>query len=211
MNAVINERLNESGSLEIIRNQLAGILAVEMAHQYELAVADSDPVADDYSVDVLVENDEPIPATGGANSFPLINVSVEKTEHDGGSSNVNTTKRQAYINIDCYQTGNYSGPFAGRTAAVKAWKLARCVQKILDSDYYTYLLLRGLVDSKYIGEVKGGVPDMDSAIKVVVVRIQLVVSYNSNAPQSTGLTMNILPVQISDEHGKVVIDILEEE
>lgn len=142
MEALINERLNDPGNLEIIRDQLSGIISLEMNNQYELAMFDDDPVADDYKVSVTVENDEPLNLTGsqqtGTFPVPLINVTVDESDFSGGSSNVNTSEREVVFNIDCYQTGNASGVFAGRSATIKAWKLARCVQKILDSDQYTF-------------------------------------------------------------------------
>lgn len=211
MNAMINERLNDASNLEIIRDQISGIISIEMGAQYNYAIADEDPVADDYKVKITVENNEPLNMTSGTFDVPLINISVDHTEYGAGSSNVNTSIREAYFNIDCYQTGNYSGKFAGRTATIKAWKLARCVQKILDSDAYTYLLLRGIVQTKHIGEVKSGAPDSDAAMQVCIVRLQLVVTYNERAPQITGNGLEILPVTISDDNGQVVIDITEEE
>lgn len=210
MNAMINERLNDASNLEIIRDQISGIISIEMGAQYNYAIADEDPVAEDYHVKVTVENNEPLNMTSGTYDVPLINISVDHTEYGNGSSNVNTSIREAVFNIDCYQTGNYSGKFAGRTATIKAWKLARCVQKILDSDAYTYLLLRGIVQTKHIGEVKAGAPESDAAMQVCIVRISLIVTYNERAPQTSGSGMEILPVSISDDNGQVVIDIEEE-
>lgn len=210
MNAMINERLNDASNLEIIRDQISGIISIEMGAQYNYAIADEDPVAEDYHVKVTVENNEPLNMTSGTYDVPLINISVDHTEYGNGSSNVNTSIREAVFNIDCYQTGNYSGKFAGRTATIKAWKLARCVQKILDSDAYTYLLLRGIVQTKHIGEVKAGAPESDAAMQVCIVRISLIVTYNERAPQTSGSGMEILPVSISDDNGQVVIDIEED-
>lgn len=211
MQAMINERLNDASNLEIVRDQIAGIISIEMGAQYDYALADEDPVADDYNIRVTVENNEPLNMTTGTLNVPLVNISIDHTEYGSGSSNVNSSIREAVFNIDCYQTGNYSGRYAGRTATIKAWKLARCVQKILDSDAYTFLLLRGIVQTKHIGEVKAGVPDSDAAMQVCIVRLSLVVTYNERAPQTSGSGLEILPVTINDDNGQVVIDITEEE
>ena len=209
--AEINERLNLPDNIEVIRDQISAIIHTEMRNQFELATADDDPVADDYLATVLVENDEPLQAGGDNDLFPIVNVSVEEVRLDGGAS-VNTSNRVALLKLDCYQVGNTSGKFAGRTAMIKAWKLARCVRAILESDQYTYLFLRGIVSKVRINSMQGGYPAgmENSAVKVAAVRINLEVTYDQSSPQTTGPGLNILPVVISDENGQVVSDIREE-
>lgn len=209
--AEINERLNLPDNIEVIRDQISAIIHTEMRNQFELATAEDDPVADDYLATVLVENDEPLQAGGDNDLFPIVNVSVEEVRLDGGAS-VNTSNRVALLKLDCYQVGNTSGKFAGRTAMIKAWKLARCVRAILESDQYTYLFLRGIVSKVRINSMQGGYPAgmENSAVKVAAVRINLEVTYDQSSPQTTGPGLNILPVVISDENGQVVSDIREE-
>lgn len=209
--AEINERLNLPDNIEVIRDQISAIIFSEMRNQYELAVADNDPVADDYLTTVLVENDEPLQAGGDNDLFPIVNVSVDNERDDSGAS-VNKTNCIAFFNLDCYQTGNTNGKFAGRTAIIKAWKLARCIRKILKSDQYTYLFLRGIVSKVKVTSRQGGYPSgmENSAVKVAVVRVILEVHYDQDAPQTTGPGLTIFPVVISDENGQVVGNIREE-
>lgn len=206
---MITERFNEPDNIEIIRDQMAGIIALEMDKQYEMAIDDDDPVASDFLARVLVENDEPLNAGGdNVDIFPLINVSVDSRSLVDGTSAVNYDKAQATVFVDCYQTGNNSGIFAGRKATIKAWKLARCVRRILRSDYYKYLRLRGVVSDVKIAKMKAGVPAMnDSAIKVVLVRLSVDVVFDEAAPIVKGESLELIPVQISDENGQVVVDI----
>lgn len=206
---MITERFNEPDNIEIIRDQMAGIIALEMDKQYEMAIDDDDPVASDFLARVLVENDEPLNAGGdNVDIFPLINVSVDSRSLVDGTSAVNYDKAQATVFVDCYQTGNNSGIFAGRKATIKAWKLARCVRRILRSDYYKYLRLRGVVSDVKIAKMKAGVPAMnDSAIKVVLVRLSVEVVFDEAAPIVKGESLELIPVQISDENGQVVVDI----
>lgn len=207
--AEIKELLNTPDNVEVIRDQLGAILYEEMQNQYEIAMEQEDPVADDYLATVLVENDEPLNAGGDNDLFPIINIAIDSVVNaEKGTSSVNYRKKRVRFYIDCYQTGNYTGKFAGRTASLKAWKLARCVRNILDSDVYTYLLLRGIVSETAINEMRSGVPNMaDAAMKVVVVRLIFEVTYDQTAPQTTGPGMEILPVVISDENGQVVVNI----
>lgn len=207
MSAVINERLDKPDTIELVREQVAAILYQEMANQHTLAVADGDPVADDYLTTVFVENDEPLNFVESDNPlFPLINVSVdrEKRASKDSSASVNYRKYNGTILIDCYQTGNFDGNFAGRKATIKAWKLARCVRAILESDEYTYLKLRGVVTGHEITGRQAFVPDMqNSALKVVVVRLELEVTYDQASPITTGPGLEIMTIKIEDETGQI--------
>lgn len=204
--ARINERLNEPDAYEIIRDQIAGIIDVEMDNQFQLAIADSDPVAEDYKVTTYIENDEPLAAGSDLNIFPIVNIWLDQTRDENGTSKVNKSTDTATYRIDLYAIGNYDGKFAGRKASLKAWKLARCVRRILKSDVYTYLLLRGLVSSVGIKSMEGGAPNMaDSAVKVAQVRITLDVTFDQDAPRTTGESMEIIPVTILDEFGQIVV------
>ena len=206
---MINERFSEPDNIEIIRDQIAGIVSLEMEEQYKMALDDDDPVSEDYFARVLVENDEPL-ACGGDNAdiFPLVNISVDNRSLVEGTGAVNSDRAKAVMFLDCYQIGNNSGIFAGRKATIKAWKLARCVRRILRSDYYKYLRLRGIVSDVKITEMKAGVPAMnDSSIKVVLVRLTVEVTYTEDAPAVKGESLEIIPVQISDDTGQVVVNI----
>lgn len=209
--AEINERFNEPDNCEVIRDQLSAIIALEMENQFKLAKAEEDPVADDFKVAVFVENDEPWQAGEERDLFPLVNISLETVKREKEAS-VNDTSNIATFNIDCYQVGNKTGKFAGRTSVIKAWKLARCVRRILKSDHYHYLKLRGIVSKKSISSRQGGYPAgmENSAVKVAVVRIILEVTYDEEAPRTTGPGIEVMPVIISDENGQVVSDIREE-
>lgn len=205
--AKITERLNEPDAFEIIRDQIAGIIDIEMENQYQMALAESDPVAEDYKVTTYIENDEPLAAGSDLNIFPIVNVWLDQTRNESGSAKVNTTKETATYRIDLYAIGNYDGKFAGRKASLKAWKLARCVRRILKSDAYTYLLLRGLVSGTEIKSMEGGAPNMaDSAVKVSQVRITLDVTFDQNAPRTTGEILEIIPVTILDDLGQIVVN-----
>lgn len=205
--AKITERFNEPDAFEIIREQIAGILDLEMENQYQMAVTDGDPVAEDYKVTTYIENDEPLAAGSDLNIFPIVNVWLDQTRNESGSAKVNTTKETATYRIDLYAIGNYDGKFAGRKASLKAWKLARCVRRILKSDAYTYLLLRGLVSGTEIKSMEGGAPNMaDSAVKVSQVRITLDVTFDQNAPRTTGEILEIIPVTILDDLGQIVVN-----
>lgn len=207
MQALLNQRMNEPDNIEIIRDQLAFILKLELDNQYRLGVEAGDQVCDDYLVQVLVENDEPLSAGGDNDLFPLVNVSIENSQYGKGSASVNDQQSVATMYIDCYQEGNSGGVFAGRRASTKAWKLARCIRRILKADAYTYLRLRGVVSRVKITSMTAGVPNLaDSAAKVVIVRITVEVAYNEQAERTTGPALELLPMKILDDNGQVLVE-----
>lgn len=204
--ARINERLDQPDNVEVIRDQLAGIIELEMLNQYELAIADDDPVAEDYNATVFVENDEPLNSGGDLNIFPIVNVWLDSVRRASASAAVNYEQKIATFNVDLYQVGNYDGAFAGRKATIKVWKLARCIRAILDSDVYTYLLLRGVVSATAITNIAAGAPQLnDSAVKVGMIRITLEVTFDQDSPITTGENMEVIPVEVIDENGQIVV------
>jgi len=86
---VVNELLSTPDNVEIIRDQICGILALEFAHQYELAQeAGSAVVPDDYDIKVYLENDEPwaLQTEEDKSIYPLVNVSLQNSVTEKGST-----------------------------------------------------------------------------------------------------------------------------
>lgn len=205
---MINERFKNSDNIEIIRDQLSSIIIEEMENQYKLAKEENDPEAEDYNLTVYLENDESLQAGGDNDNFPLMNISLESVNTDNSSS-VNKSIKKARFFLDCYQCGNYFGRLAGKNASLKSWKLARCVRRILESDFYTYLNLRGIVSQIQIQSMTGGYPSgiIESSVQVAAVRIILEVKFDASAPMAIGPEIENLPVIVTDENGKVIIDV----
>lgn len=211
---VVDELINTPDIVEIIRDQICGILSLETAHQFELAKEAEDPVARDYKFEVYLENDEPWALqTEEDNHFPLINVSLQNVISSKGSTSTNTTNRTATFFIDVYATGSFDGSgFSGRLAVIKAWKSARIVRNILEAANYAYLGLRGFVTKRTVMEMETGMPNNNNgAIKVCVVRMKLEVEFNEVSPQVKGVEIAPISLAIKDDTGLVVVDMEEEE
>ena len=178
--AEINELLSTPDNIETIRDTVATILAIELEHQHELAVEAGDVNARDYDVGVYVENDDPIQQVNAdSNPFPLVNVSIDTTDSDKGSTTVNKHNMTTKIMLDVYATGNTSSSEdAGTKASLKAWKTARLVRNIIGAEPYTYLSLQGVVTGRDMTSFQAGEPaNSTSAIRVKMIRITLEVTY----------------------------------
>ena len=102
----VQELLKNPDNIEIVRDQLAGILALELLHQHELAEADPDLAAkEDYNVHVYIENDEPWAVQDEDNPFPAINVSFDSYSIDTDDGSNDRIVNGKYY-IDCYAAGN---------------------------------------------------------------------------------------------------------
>ena len=207
---VVNELLSTPDNVEIIRDQLCGILALECAHQYELAQEGHSTVAEDFNIKVYLENDEPweLQTEEDKDVFPLVNVSLQGAKSDSGSTSTNSTARTATFFVDCYASGIFDGSgLSGRMAVIKAWKTARIVRNILEAANYAYLGLRGVVSKRAITDFETGMPKtQNAAIRVCVVRLKLDVSYTEVSPQVSGVEIDPISLSITDDTGLVVVD-----
>ncbi len=209
----VKELLSSPDNVEIVRDQTAGILALELQNQYKLAKEESELTGvEDYNVKVYIENNEPWAVQDEENPFPAINITFDKytIDTDDGSNDRIVT---ALYNIDCYASGNYTGEgFAGRWAKIKSVKIARLVRNILQAANYRYLKLRGVVNSQHIVSCTSGeIRDNEGAVKVGVQRIVLEVEFHETSPQVDGDILEEMGFVCSDETGEVLLKITEKE
>lgn len=208
---VYAELQGEPDNIEIIRDQIAALLFLDLDKQHELASEAGDPNGGDYDVAVYVENDDPLQyvddATPGANPFPCVNVSLDSSEPAAGTASVNKQAMTAQFFIDCYATGNTeSTEDFGTKAALKAWKTARLVRRILRSEANTYLRLRGVVGAVGWKFQSGEPNNPQSAIRVKMVRITLSVDYVEDVEISQGVIDWEIAGIITDENGRVLAE-----
>jgi hypothetical protein len=217
MSAIINMLLSTPDNVELIRDQIGAIIALESAHQYELATKAKVDDAEDYDIGVYVENARPWDLTGEKKDspFPLVNVMLEKVVNESGSSAVSTQKYTATFDVDCYGCGNLAdGETDDQRAARKAWKIARVVRNILMAGEYTYLGLQKIKDvqcvsSRKITKMSSGISGnmAESAQAVIVCRIELAVTYYESSPQATGVEMEPMVFACEDSTGKILFNI----
>jgi hypothetical protein len=206
----INFLLAKNDNIELIRNQIAGILKIETENQYSLAAGQGAEDLRDYKIGVFVERARPWDLTGNKNPFPLINISLSGYDGEAGSAQ-SEKKYKATFYIDCYGCGNLNNTNGNddSLAAIRAWKTARIARNILMSSYYTYLGLRGTVFKRSILSIQTGSPSNmpESAAAVTTCRISLAVDFSEKSPQEGGVMFEGIAFKAVSESGEILIDI----
>lgn len=205
-----DELQSSPDNIEVIRDQIAALLFLDLQKQYELAVDAEDLNAQDYKVAVYVENDDPLQYVDDevpeSNPFPCVNVSLDSSNASNATAGVNVQKFAAQVLVDCYATGNTSSDADfGTKASLKAWKVARLVRRILRAEPNTYLRMRGVVGGISWKFQAGSPSQSQSAINVKMVRITLTVEYAEDVAITGGvLDWNTVGL-ITDENGQVIV------
>lgn len=207
----VAELVSAPDNIEVIRDQIGALLALDLANQYALAKEAKDPNAADYDVRVFVENDSPWQyvdeQTPEANPFPCVNVSIESTGQQKGTASVGKQVMSAQFYVDVYATGNTdSVEDMGAKASLKAWKTARIVRHILRAEANTYLRLRGIVGRVSFKFEAGEPSSPQSAIRVKMVRITLGVDYVEDVPITQGVGIELVSAKIADGSGVVILE-----
>lgn len=212
---VVDELLSSPDNVEIVRDQICGILALETAHQYELADEAGDTRKEDYKIKVYLENDQPweLQTEDDKEVFPLVNVSLVSVDRGNGSTTTNKNNVTASFYIDCYATGTFDGDGqTGRMAVVKAWKTARIIRNILCAANYAYLGLRGVVTARQVKSLTAGMPNQQNAAgRVCIVRIAMDVDLLEFSPQVSGVEIAPISLEFLDDTGLVIVDMDQEE
>jgi hypothetical protein len=201
---------SEPDNIEIIRDHIAALLAVDFAHQAELAAEAGVKSKRDYDVAVYVENENPLQYVDDeepeSNPFPCVNVSVDSSGNERGTGSVNKQSMVATIFLDAYATGNTgSSEDFGMRAGLKAWKTARLCRRILRAEKNTFFRLRGIVGN--VGwKFQAFEPDSgQSAIRVRIVRITLTIPYVEDVEINEGILDWEINGIITDENGHVLV------
>lgn len=211
---MIDALIDKQDNSEIIRDQVAAILALETASQQALALAAlRDP--HDWAFDVFVERSNPWERylNDTAEETPIVNVWYDNSEFDKSRSSI--VERQgatATINVDCYAIG-YSEDavegqiFGDEEAARRVQATVRLVRNILMAATYTYLGLRGVVGQRWISATNIFQPkkDAQSAQSVIGARLVLMVQFSEHSPQVTPVDLETLTASVyRAEDGQLV-------
>jgi len=199
LSALIATLINKQDSNEIIRDQIAAILAVEVANQRTLAeAANLDP--DDFSFSVYIERSIPWESS----EMPLVNVIFDNDRFD--NKNCNHIDRQRAVgtfHIDCYAVKNTTDDSSGDELSSKeADRIARFVRNIIMAGEYTYLALgarelgngNNIVTKRYIMRREKFQPDIrsESYENIIGCRLTLEVEYDEFSPQAVPVDFELL-------------------
>jgi hypothetical protein len=217
----IDTLIDKQDTFEIVRDQIAAILAIETASQQALAdQAGKDK--DLWKIRPFLERSNPIEQwrdpdinSKDFDKSPIVNVRFDTGSFPRDRGDV--VKSQIHngtINIDCYGLGiSCDNALEGHTpgdelAALEAQRAVRLVRNILMASEYTYLALQGTVEFRWIENITVFQPQIDSAPvqHVVGARISFTVKFAEFSPQYTPKTLELLTVQVKrTEDSQVVL------
>lgn len=202
---MIQELIDKQDSFEIVRDQIAAILATETANQMALAtLGGKNP--EDWKLRVFIERSNPWEQFRGnvVDESPLVNVWFDSSFFDGGkSSTVFEQMSETVFNIDIYGYGVSSEDGLGhkpgdREAALVCQRGIRLVRNILMASENTYLQLQGLVWQRHTQSVTSFQPQQgdNNVEKIVAARIAMRVRFTEFSPQFTGEPLELLSTTV---------------
>lgn len=213
---MITELIDKQDSFEIIRDEIAAILATETASQQALATAaGKDP--NDWKLRVYLERSNPweVFLNEHNDRSPLVNVWYDNSSFDGRTSNtVERQKSESVFNIDCFGFGMSRNVAGGghkagdKEAALEVQRALRLVRNILMAGTYTYLGLRGLVWSRWPQSVTVFQPQIEARQiqQIVGARLAFKVVYNEFSPQVPAETLELVSAGVRrSEDGELVV------
>jgi hypothetical protein len=202
---MIGELIDKRDGYEIVREQVAAILATELRNQRALAEASGrDPSG--WAAEVYVERSNPLDV-----AEPSINVWAERVDYQGRAGGaVETQKGELILNVDCVGFGVSQDDMAGhlsgdQVAAVEAQRLVRLCRNILMSAHYTYLGMRDIVRHRWVQGITFYQPSSGAGAVEHAVggRLALRIEYVEQAPQVQGTALESVRVVVG---GKVQIE-----
>lgn len=217
----IQTLIDKQDNFEIIRDQIAQILADEVASQMALAtLAARDPEL--WNLNVYSERANPweqwLNNVDTAPNTPIVNVWFDNESFDMSKGDV--VQRQMVngtFNIDCYGFGISSDDGAtghnpgDELAAKESHRAVRLVRNILMSSGYTYLELRGIVGRRWPESITTFQPQQDTQIvqNVVATRFSLGVQFNEFSPQYLGEALECIHTDLKRDGDGFILAQLE--
>jgi len=209
--------IDKQDTFEIIRDQIAAILALEVTNQKALAViAAKDPAL--WDLKIYTERSNPWEQYDSDNPdpTPIVNIWFDTVQFDKSASNlVERQKGTGVFNIDCYAIGVSQTDGAGhkpgdKEAALNVQRAVRLVRNILMAAENMYLqLTRGVAWDRIPQAITIFQPAIDARQiqQIVGARLAFNVSYNEFSPQVVGEILELLSVDvIRTEDGQIVAE-----
>lgn len=214
---VLQSLIQKQDNFELIRDQIALILATEQANQQKLAEKKSLDSAP-WSFKVYTERNNPLEDwREGESETPVVNIWFDQTQFTKARGNqVKDQHSVASYNIDCYAPGFSENEKGGghlpgdEAASFNAQALGRLVRNILMSSVNTYLQLQGTVWARSGQSMTAFQPQFanNNGLKVEAIRFILNVEFNEKSPQYEGDPLEGLKVELKRaEDGQVLAEL----
>lgn len=212
---MIDTLIDKEDNFEIVRDQIAQILANEVLNQMALAViAEEDETLWDLKIYTERSNPWELWLNDNTEKIPIVNVWFDNSNIDGLASNtVERQKTRGTYNIDIYARGITEDDISGghvagdEDSAKEVQRAARLVRNILMSATYIYLELRGTVSKRWTQSITAFQPEQsgNQMQRVQAIRIAFVVDFNEFSPQVNGEALELVTNEIKRaEDGSVI-------
>jgi hypothetical protein len=206
--------IDKTDNVELVRDQVAAILKLELAHQQTLAPPGV------LMPRVFVERSRPWGEflSAPASAAPIVNVWLDNANYDGSASNtVERQRADTIINVDCYGYGasvDDGNPAGGHTpgdltAALESQRAVRLARNVLMSSHYTYLGMRGVVGKRWPQSLTFFQPQLDDRAAQCVhgARLALMVQCNEFSPQYEGEVLELISLEVKrTETGEILFE-----
>jgi hypothetical protein len=210
--AQITTLIDKQDTAEIIRDEIAAILADELANQQALATAAAkDPRL--WTIRVFLERSAPWQeyldpdGTPQIDLPPLVNVTLDALNYNANQSgSVDKQHCSATFHLDVYAAGISENDFSGghtpgdRRAAVEAQRAVKLIRNILMAGQFTYLGIpfRGIVGSRRFGSIAFFQPQIDARAvqNIVAARMTFEVDFNEFSPQYQPELLELVSVTV---------------
>jgi len=218
--AKITTLIDKKDNMEIIRDEISAVLALEIANQQVLAVA-AGKNPDDYNINVYTEKTSPwelVESEQGEiiSQTPIANVYLESASiNNAKASDVTMTVYSVRYNIDCLAAKNskidngkkYTGD---ELAAREVQRVARLIRNILQSAVYRRLNYGGIFNNRSVSGITMFQPQfgVSPAQHTVGCRIVYTADITEFSPEYEAPILDLIQGESTrGDDGKVLFDI----
>lgn len=214
---VLQQLIDKKDNFEIVRDQIAAILKLEIENQKQLAAA-AGKTASDWDLKIFMERSNPFEEFQSENYTgpAIVNVWYESSDFDdAGSDTIERQKTTATYNVDVYSYGTAQETSEGHTPGDLASSLrlaaaVRLVRNILMAGPNTYLRFkRPFIWRRRVETINIYQPNAeDTTIQNIIgARLVFRVTFNEHSPQYEGAPLSELSVKvIRSETGEVLLE-----
>lgn len=216
---MITSLIEKKDNFEVVRDQIAAILKLNVTNQMALAAA-SGKDETLWDLRIFSERNNPWEEFQDAEGPkpPLVNVWYDSSDFDdAGSSVVNNQKTNSIFNVDVYACGISTETAEGHTpgdedSALTLHRAIRLVRNILMAEEYTYLgFPRGkdqFVWGRKVNAINIFQPSADDATmqNIIAARLAFRVTFTETSPQVEGALIEDISVQVKRaENGEILL------
>lgn len=231
MSANIQTLITKSDNFELIRDEIAAILAVEIANQKALAtIAEADTTL--YDFDLFTERSDPWNLFFNdqneiIRSKPVVNIFFESMSPNASKSNtIDQTDWTGTFSIDAISgkvnernTSTNTMKYGDELSAKECQRIIKLCRNILQAGIYQYIFtglsgavpiaITGVVSKRVISQIQMFKPDLNDrpSEHIFGARITLSVDFVEYSPQYTGILLETLAAQCTrGEDGSIYFE-----